>query len=353
MPKVRPVFKKLSTATAILLALGASFPAFCAESGKIQAHVRKIWDSAPHSAFTDLIRFNGRFYCSFREGTGHVPGTNGTEGVCRVIVSADGETWETAGLLQEQGVDLRDPKLSVTPDGRVMVVMGGSFYDGVKLVKRHPRVAFSDADGANFGPPTPVKLDDSIASEEHWIWRVTWLGNTGYGVSYQAGSGEWPLLLLKTADGVSYAPVAELKLEGRPNETTLRPLADGRMAAFVRREGGNKLGVVGVAGAPFTDWSWKETSQRVGGPNFIQLKSGALIAGGRKYGPGGARTILATLGLDGAYQELIEFPSGGDTSYPGLVEHDGKLWVSYYSSHEGKTSIYLATIPVASIDRDR
>ena len=33
-----------------------------------------------------------------------------------------------------------------------------------------------------------------------------------------------------------------------------------------------------------------------------------------------------------------------DTSYPGLVWHEGQLWVSYYSSHEGKTSIYLARV---------
>jgi hypothetical protein len=37
-------------------------------------------------------------------------------------------------------------------------------------------------------------------------------------------------------------------------------------------------------------------------------------------------------------------PSGGDSSYPGMVLHDGLLWMSYYSSHEGKSSIYLARI---------
>ena len=37
-------------------------------------------------------------------------------------------------------------------------------------------------------------------------------------------------------------------------------------------------------------------------------------------------------------------PSGGDTSYAGLVWHDGLLWISYYASHEGKTSIYLAQV---------
>ena len=29
---------------------------------------------------------------------------------------------------------------------------------------------------------------------------------------------------------------------------------------------------------------------------------------------------------------------------PGDVADDGLLWMSYYSSHEGKTSIYLAKI---------
>ncbi len=29
-----------------------------------------------------------------------------------------------------------------------------------------------------------------------------------------------------------------------------------------------------------------------------------------------------------------------------MVWHDGLLWMSYYSSHEGKTSIYLAKIKV-------
>ena len=30
--------------------------------------IRKIWDAAPHNAFTDLERFKGEWYCAFREG---------------------------------------------------------------------------------------------------------------------------------------------------------------------------------------------------------------------------------------------------------------------------------------------
>ena len=39
---------------------------------------------------------------------------------------------------------------------------------------------------------------------------------------------------------------------------------------------------------------------------------------------------------------LVTLPSGGDTSYSAFVWHEGLLWTSYYSSHEGKTAIYLA-----------
>ena len=41
---------------------------------------------------------------------------------------------------------------------------------------------------------------------------------------------------------------------------------------------------------------------------------------------------------------LLRLPSGGDTSYPGMVWHENTLWVSYYASHEGKAAIYLATL---------
>jgi hypothetical protein len=48
----------------------------------------------------------------------------------------------------------------------------------------------------------------------------------------------------------------------------------------------------------------------------------------------------------GRIEPFVQFVSGGDTSYPGLVWHDGELWVSYYSSHEGKAAIYLARVQV-------
>ena len=56
-------------------------------------------------------------------------------------------------------------------------------------------------------------------------------------------------------------------------------------------------------------------------------------------------TVLAQMTRN-SYDPVLALPSGGDCSYPGMVWHDGMLWVSYYSSHEGQTSIYLAKIAI-------
>src|SRR3954465_5384776 len=101
--------------------------------------VSKIWDQGKHNAFTDLIRFKGAWFCAFRESDAHVGG----DGKIRILTSVDGAKWSSAAALQEQGVDLRDPKLSITPDKRLMLVMGGSIYEGKTLRGRRPRVSFS------------------------------------------------------------------------------------------------------------------------------------------------------------------------------------------------------------------
>jgi hypothetical protein len=316
-----------------------------------QYTVKRIWDEAPHSAFTDLIRFRGRFYCTFREGAGHVPRGPGSDGRIRVIASDDADAWKSVALLQEEGVDLRDPKLSITPDGRLMVLMGGSYYrDGV-LLRQLPRVAFADGGEAAFSPTRPVVIDAKIATDRDWLWRVTWHGHTAYGVVYQSSGDRSHVHLVKSTDGVHYAHVAELQVDGNPNEATIRFLPYGEMLIVVRREGGSQRGFLGRSRSPFTDWTWQEMSHRLGGPDFVALPDGKLIVGTRKYVDDGETTIIGSVAVNGVLTELVELPSGGDTSYPGMLVHDGELFVSYYSSHEEKTAVYLARIPLAELHR--
>lgn len=312
---------------------------------------RKIWGGEQHCAFTDLIRFRGRFYCSFREGDGHV---GGRDGVARIIVSVDGESWNSAAVLKAKGFDLRDPKLSVTPDGRLMVVLGGSDYQGEKCVRLVPHVAFSDEAGEKFSAPKPLSLDESIRSNWDWLWRVTWEKGTGYGVVYQSDPAlkDNAVHLVRTTDGVSYQAVTKFAVTGKPNEATLRVMSDGELLCLLRRGGGDKHGHLGRAKPPYADWTWNDTGYYLGGPNFVALPDGQLLVGARRMLNGKPFTWLFVSNRAGRLRELLQLPSGGDTSYPGMLLHAGSVWISYYSSHEGKASIYLAKIPLERIKAD-
>jgi hypothetical protein len=83
---------------------------------------------------------------------------------------------------------------------------------------------------------------------------------------------------------------------------------------------------------------------KIGGPHALRLPDDRIVAAARLY-DGKVRTSLLWLDATaGTLTECLKLPSGGDTSYAGLVWHEGLLWVSYYSSHEGKASIYLAKV---------
>ncbi len=324
---------------------GAATPAAAAAADPELVSVVKIWDAGEHNAFTDLVRYRDEWFCVFRESEAHVGG----DGRIRVITSPDGDRWTSAALLAEPGVDLRDPKLSITPDGRLMLVMGGSIYEGKKYLGRQPRVAFS-GDGREWSTPRRVM------AEGDWLWRVTWHDGLAYGTSYNntepaAEAGQtrpnWPLVLYSSRDGIHYEKVTALEVNGSPNETTLRFMENGDMLALVRREGAapdpaDKAGWIGRSRPPYRQWEWHALDARLGGPDFIRLPDGSLWAGTRWFNEDKSRsTVLARMTPD-SLSPVVKLPSGGDTSYPGLAWHEGQIWMSYYSSHEGKSCIYLA-----------
>ena len=325
---------RISTCLVALMICQAIPSAVRAEDAQL-VDARKIWDAGDHNAFTDLTRWHDRWWCTFRESHAHVGG----DGKVRVITSADGQQWESAALLEEKGVDLRDPKFSITPDNRLMIVAGGSIYNGTKkLASRQPRVMFS-TDGRTWTEP------HKVLAEGDWLWRVTWHEGKAYGVSYLAPAAPkpWAVNLYSSADGISWELVAPLDVTAEPNETTLRFDKAGNMLALVRREMAN--GCFGSAKPPYKEWEWHELNEKIGGPNFIQLPDGSLVSATRHYAPKKATTLISRLTPTGR-QPLLTLPSGGDCSYAGLVFHDDLLWISYYSSHEGKTSIYLAKVKV-------
>lgn len=319
-----------------------------------------IWNEN-YSAFPSITEYQGKYYVAFREASSHIFDKNGNaEGKARVLVSRNGRKWKSVALLEKPGTDLRDPKLSVTPDGRLMLTMGGSVYVNKELVSYYPQVAFS-ADGVNFSNPEPVVFDESISDNREWIWRLTWHEGVGYGVTY----GDH-FTLVKTADGIHYERVTELDLDRGlfPGESTVRFTPEGKMLMMVRCENGDAMGRWGESLPPYTEWKWRKMDLHLGGPDFILLDNGMVVAGSRYYFPNNCKTMLLVGNQKGDFEERYLFPSGGDTSYPGFIDVGDELWMVYYSRHEtenrgtdgtvydfdpedrpAQASIYLARIP--------
>ncbi len=322
----------------------------CGSGKNEEINAERIWDK-DYSAFPSIVRYNDAWYVSFREGVSHIFDENGiAAGKTRILRSDDCKHWNSVALLSKEGYDLRDPKLSVTADGRLMVIQGGSVYVDKELKMRIPQVSFS-SDGQTFSDPEPVDYTNSDGSA--WFWRMTWHDGIGYTVSYGESDSN-RLELIKTTDGKHFEKITDIELGGFPNETTVRFLSDGRMALLIRREKDDKKAYLGMSEYPFTDWKLTPLPFQIGGPEMVVLPDGSLIIGGRAYyDDGECKTCLWKGNVEGEFELWKTLPSGGDNSYPGFLVEDGELKVVYYSSHELKTpdgrsraGIYLARIPL-------
>jgi len=297
--------------------------------------VQKIWDAAPHNAFTDLIWHNGYFFCVFREGTNHVS----PDGALLVITSVDGENWQSAALITSENSDLRDAKITVTPGGKLMLSGAEALHD--KSVHTHQSLVWFSDDG------TKWSKKQEIGDPDFWLWRTTWHNNEAFNFGYGCGEKK-SLRLYKSSDGKTFETLVEnLNIEGYPNETSIVFKGDTAFC-LLRHDGESKTGLLGISIPPYKIWNWKDLEVRIGGPDMILLPDGRFLAAVRLYETDNwhpARTSLCWIDpVNGKLSEALTLPSGGDTSYAGMVFHAGLLWVSYYSSHEGKTSIYLAKV---------
>lgn len=368
---------------------------------------KKIWDLSRIAdredqdirrlELTDLIRFKDYWYCGFHEGTIHDAHPTGR---ARIIRSADGEHWESVALFRWDGADVREPKLSITAEGWLMVNTSLSFvskqprsakqgsrdavylpHDALKNLKE--KVSYYQLDSS----ATPqVDTEDQVARQSvtwlsrdgqqwsnaytcpsgvnNWRWEVKWYRGMGYSVGY--GGKDHKGTLYRTRDGMSWRPLLEnffppqggneATLEFGEDHTAYCMLRDAILrkkqpgpanSVAMNQVRGTCLPMLGIGKAPYyTQWDWRELSvdygpelggiqsaeslllAPLGGPKLIRLIDGRLIVAARMLSPGrdDGHNTLFHLDPDKALLTYIEECNG--SSYPGLVEHQGELWIT-------------------------
>ncbi|HSH93152.1 MAG TPA: sialidase family protein [Roseimicrobium sp.] len=349
--------KRLTLLTSVLLATASL--ALAAEPAPAPAvkidSVRRIFWNGEHSAFTDLIRYKGQIYLTFRScPDGHM--VHPTSYILVMRSSDGGMKWEQVHRFSIKDRDPRDPHFMVFKDR--LFVYTGTWYSGATTLARedydmnkHLGFAVYTNDGAKW--TEPVMLEGTFG---HYIWRAAAHGDKAYlcgrrkpGFDIKPrGEGEKvESLMLESDDGLVWKKRGYFQ-ETAGDETAFLFENDGTVVA-IGRHGGNKEAQLIRSKPPYADWDRKNLDRSVGGPLIVKWGVRTVV-GGRKTQGKVPTTALYWLVGD-QLKEFAEFPSGGDCSYPGLVEiSKTRALVSYYSSHErspdGKviTAIYLAEI---------
>jgi hypothetical protein len=300
---------------------------------------RCIWQQAEHNAFTDLIWFEQALWCVFREGSGHVS----PDGAFRLLRSADlGHSWQSAALISATDADSRDAKLSIDPAGKLLLLGAGTLHN--REQQSLQSYIWQSDDGYDWTAAKP------IGEPNIWLWRMAWQQLAGqlaqcYAVGYRAGPDK-RVRLYQGDSPIQLVPLTDLYSGSYANESGLLFEADGTALCLLRRD--PEPGLFGQSRPPYTDWQWQDIDCRIGGPQWLQLPDGRLLACVRLYDTE-IRTSLCWINRQtGKLTEWQRLPSAGDCSYAGMVLRDNMLYISYYSSHEGKTSIYFTELSLAN-----
>ncbi len=344
----------LLTGAALLSLPGVALPQELPQV-KVES-VRRVFHNGEHNAFTDLVRYQGRFYLTFRScPDGHM--VHPTSSIV-VLSSPDGRDWQQVHRFSVPKRDVRDPHFLVF-EGKLFVYTG-TWYCGdgspeVYDVNQHLGYAAWTEDGQ--GWQGPAMLEGTYG---HYIWRAAEFGGKAYLCGRRkrefAGSStreERDALLesalLESDDGLIWRRSGFFR-ERYGNETAFLFEPGGAILA-VARGSGRANALVLRSSPPYRQWERKELGRQIGGPLVVKW-DGRYLVGGRKSLGGGPRTTLYWLAND-ALEEFAELPSAGDNSYPGFLElSPTRALVSYYSTHEkdeaGKpiTAIYLAELAI-------
>lgn len=318
------------------------------------SNIRRVFDNGEHNAFTDLIKFDERYYLTFRTcPDGHM--VHPTSAIV-ILSSADLHSWDEVNRFSVPLRDVRDPHFLEFKNQ--LFVFTGTWYCGETSPKEydlndHLGYAVYSADGSQWSKPQMLE-----GTFGHYIWKAGSYGETAYLCGRRKRDFDMrprkngPVVesaMLASSDGLSWYK-HRLFQPKDGDETAFKISSNGELLGVARR--GREAAELLRSQWPFDKWERTSLDRYIGGPLLAKWGERWVVGGRKILGTDGAKTALYW--LDG--NELVEFaelPSGGDNSYPGFIALEAnRAVVSWYSSHEtdlnGKaiTAIYMADLKV-------
>lgn len=302
----------------------------------------KVWDSAPHNAFTDITFFKGSFYLICREGSAHVS----NDGAIRVLKSRDGKTFNSVAIFKDPEFDLRDPKILNLGD-TTLYVQYCMADRGKKITRNGMNWSKNGADWSN----TKVYTEGDV----WWLWGIKNVDGKILSTGYNFSHNDNNYLFISTQLG-DYKPGPRIVGSGTSGEATLESNRDTVFCA-IRATHWSLPGYLGFAlKNDLNNWKTFEQSKDliVGGPKLFFLPNGKLYLLTRSKTKDGLTTVLYLVNRSTfSLSQVLILPNAGDKSgdngYAGVVHHDGNLYISYYLTVDKKAQVFIAKIPLSQL----
>jgi len=309
----------------------------------------ELWNAVTddgHNFNTDLLLWNDYFYLIYQHSKTHF-----FDGDSKLVLlkSKDCRNWEKMSGIKYEGLEFRDPKLSVINKTLFLYALRNSAYDPEPSQTYYA----TSKDGYHWSSFKEIEPKGYLFWKPKTSDSLTWF-NTAY--LNEHGKS----ILIKSTDGINWETVSTI-YEGETNdETALEILSDGKIIITARLEADpawhsgskNASTLIAYSYPPYSEWvKTKSYLTRLDGPALITADNKIIAAGrfdpdGRDnwYGMSsifGRKRTAIYLVEDNKLTLLTELPSCGDTSYPGIVKKDGYIYISYYTNDETKDYPWL------------
>lgn len=318
----------------------------------------------------DLVSFDGRLFLGFRTAPTHFAGTR----VRLYILSSidGGKTWEyeTEVFI---GSDMREPRFLVLGD-RLLFYF---FQAGKNPLAFEPKFIFAmERHGpGDWTEPQKVFKPGCI------LWRAKSRNGAVYATAYCGGDEMYvggnksiEIYFLTTTDGYNFEPVDPKRpvVARGGSETAFEFDADGALYLVIRNEGGDGKSwgskVCKADPGNLSDWRCVDTPYKYDSPLMFRHGSDIYLIARRnidgaydkeqrwmwdpaeglyyiaRYWWTKKRTALYKIDKEELRADpVFDFPSRGDTAFPGLVklDQDRYLMYNYSCPPQGKDRVWM------------
>ena len=331
----------------------------------------RSWDvvsDGHHNAFSDMVYWNDNFYLVYRSAETHID----LDSKLVLIKSDDAETWEEVEEFRFKDADIRDAKF--------LVLNNTLFIYALKnvdpLAEPHTSLYTFSYDGEKWADW------EDMYPKDHVCWRPKIINNIVYVATVSEDHKK--SILLKSVDGMNWEEVGTIYKGEIHGEPAISLLPDGRMICVARMEGSSIIPLtgdssactlIGIATPPYNDWDFeKDYTTKLDGPVLFYNENDRKTYAIGRYEPDFKGPITQTgsqfsckrtsifLLEEDELVYLSDLPSGGDTSYPGVVIYEEFLYICYYTSDTfrdpcwlmgemGSTNIRMAVIKLSDLEK--